>query len=273
MAIITFWSNGKEETAKTLSISAIATYMAIEHNLKILVLSTNYNDTALETCYWKQDDFQSNAKHTLGVGNGIEELARAIMSNKASPEVITNYTKIVLKNHLEVLPSIKTDDYAEYEKLRDVYLSLLRHANSYYDMVFVDLNKGYDSDITRQILEESNLIVVNLVQRLKTINDFMALKEEYPLFKKEKILLLFGRYDRYSKYSKKNICRYMGEKEVYTIPYSTLYFEAANEGGVPDFFFKFRKIDENDRNALFISEVKHVSEKIIYKLQELQMKR
>ena len=53
MAIITFWSNGKEETAKTLSVSAIATYMAIEHNMKILVLSTNYNDSTLETCYWR----------------------------------------------------------------------------------------------------------------------------------------------------------------------------------------------------------------------------
>ena len=37
MSIITFWSEGKEETAKTLSLSAIATFMAIEHNCKILI--------------------------------------------------------------------------------------------------------------------------------------------------------------------------------------------------------------------------------------------
>ncbi len=55
MAIITFWSNGKEETAKTLSISAIATYMAIEKNYRMLLMSTNYNDSTLETCYWKQE--------------------------------------------------------------------------------------------------------------------------------------------------------------------------------------------------------------------------
>ena len=272
MAIITFWSNGKEETAKTLSIAAIATYMAIEHNLKILLLSTNYNDSTLETCYWKQAE-NINHRNTLGVGNGIEELARAIMSNKASPEVITNYTKIVLKNHLEVLPSIKTNDYQEYEKLREVYLSILQHANKYYDMIFVDLNKGLDSENTREILEESDLVIVNLVQRLKIIDDYITLKEQYPLFKKDNTLLLFGRFDKFSKYSKKNICRYMGTKMVYTIPYSTLFFEAANEGEVPDFFFKFRKIDENDRNALFIHEVKNVSEKIVDKLQELQMKR
>ncbi len=272
MSIITFWSNGKEETAKTLSISAIATHMAIEHNLKILVLSTNYNDTTLETCYWKQSQ-NGMQRNTLGIGNGIEELARAIMSNKASPEVITNYTKIVLKNHLEVLPSIKTADYREYEKLRNVYLNILKTADKYYDMIFVDLNKGLDSESTKEILDQSDLVIVNLVQRLKIINDYMELKAKYPLFKKDNVILLFGRFDRYSKYNRKNICRYMGEKDIYTIPYSTLFFEAANEGEVPDFFFKFRKIDETDRNALFISEIKRISEKIIYRLQELQMKR
>ena len=195
------------------------------------------------------------------------------MSNKASPEVITNYTKTVLKNHLEVLPSIKTADYGEYEKLRDVYISILQNADKYYDLIFVDLNKGLDTQNTRAIIQMSDLVIVNLVQRLKVIDDYMLLKEKEPLFDKNKIILLFGRFDRYSKYNKKNICRYMGEKDVFTIPYSTLYFEAANEGGVPDYFFKFRNIDETDRNALFISEVKRISEKILYRLQELQMKR
>lgn len=55
MAIVSFWSNGKEETAKTLSIVAIATNMAIEHNFRILLVSTNYNDDTLETCYWPKD--------------------------------------------------------------------------------------------------------------------------------------------------------------------------------------------------------------------------
>ena len=272
MAIITFWSSGKEETAKTLSVSAIATYMAIERNMKILAMSTNYNDTTLETCYWKQQE-DVNKKHMVGLGNGIEELARAIMSNKASPEVMTNYTKIILKNHLEVLPSIRTDDYQEYEKLKPVYKDILKNANRYYDLIFVDLNKGQDAEITKDILEMSDLIIVNLTQRLKLINDYIKLREEEALFRQKNVLLLFGRYDKYSKYNQKNISRYMKEKEIYTIPYSTLFFEAANEGDVPDFFFKFRKVNENDRNGLFISEVKRVSEKIIYKLQEQQMRK
>ena len=40
MAIITFYSNSKKETAQTMSIAAVATSMAIEHNYKILLIST-----------------------------------------------------------------------------------------------------------------------------------------------------------------------------------------------------------------------------------------
>ena len=274
MSIITFWSNGKEETAKTLSIAAIATYMAIEHNYKILVLSTNYNDTTLETCFWEEEAMGDKGKKNNlgGLSSGIEGLAKAIVSNKASPEIITNYTKIVFKNRLEILPGIQTESYADYEKIRPLYKDILRTANKYYDLIFVDLNKGLDNEDTREILEMSDIVAVNLTQRLRIINTYIELKEADPLFRKNNTMLLIGRYDRFSKYNSKNVARYVGEKEVFTVPYSTLFFEAANEGKVADFFLRFRKIDESDRNAVFISETQKTSAKIIYKLQELQMR-
>ena len=207
-----------------------------------------------------------------GLANGIEGLAKAIISNKASPEIITNYTKIIFKNRLEVLPGIKSEDYEEYKRLKPVYADIIRTANKYYDLIFVDVNKGLDDETTREILKLSDLIVVNITQRLRLINDYIELKKEGFLAQKKNTLLLVGRYDRYSKYNSKNMARYIGEREVFTVPYSTLFFEAANEGKVADFFLRFRKIDENDRNAIFISEIKKVSSKILYKLQELKMR-
>ena len=52
MSVITFWNNGKEQTGKTLSIAAITTQMSIEHNYKILVISTGHKDTTLDRCFW-----------------------------------------------------------------------------------------------------------------------------------------------------------------------------------------------------------------------------
>ena len=47
MAIVTFKSNELKETGQSLSIAAIAAQMAIDHNYKILVVSTNFKDRTL----------------------------------------------------------------------------------------------------------------------------------------------------------------------------------------------------------------------------------
>ena len=125
--------------------------------------------------------------------------------------------------------------------------------------------------ISEPILNNSNLIVATLSQRLSSINRFLEYREENKLFKEKKTLILIGRYDKYSKYSIKNISRYMKEKNrVSTIPYNTLFFEASEEAQVPDLFWKLRNVDPDDRNATFIEEVKRTVDNIIYRLKDLQ---
>ena len=63
MSIVTFWSNGKEQTGKTLSIAAISTYMAIEHNYRILVISTGYRDNTLNSCFWEEKKAKKNLRN------------------------------------------------------------------------------------------------------------------------------------------------------------------------------------------------------------------
>ena len=101
MAIVTFWGSGKEQVGKTLSIVAIATNMAIEHNKRILVISASYNNDTLKNCYWSEQRAQRNSifrtKNTIEIDNGIEGLAKIIQSNKVTPSLITDYTKVILK--------------------------------------------------------------------------------------------------------------------------------------------------------------------------------
>ena len=61
------------------------------------------------------------------------------------------------------------------------------------------------------------------------------------------------------------------KNQVLTIPYNTLFFEAADEGKIPDLFLKFKKfLDPEDRNAFFVEEIKRVSESIVYRIQAIQ---
>lgn len=278
MSIVTFWNSGKEQTGKTLSIAAISTYMAIEHNYRILVISTGKGDKTLDRCFWQEKKVRKNLglfgpNTHVAMEEGISGLIKIMRSNKLEPENITNYTKIVFKDRLEILQTYKGNEQ-DYNDLSKMYPDIINLANKYYDIVLVDLDAEMDEKSTKQILEASNLIVVNLSQRLGSLNEFMKIREEQPIFATQKALILIGRYDKFSKYTIKNISRYMNEKnKVSTIPYNTLFFEAAEEAKVPDLFLRLRKsVDEEDRNGFFIAEVGRTVENIIYRLQDLQMK-
>lgn len=280
MSVITFWNSRKEETGKTMSMAAIATYMAIEHNIRTLVISTTNREDRLKRCFWEEE---KKKKINLGIfgpnttvldgESGIKGLTKIIHSNKISPDLVTNYTKVVFKDRLEIL--LGNDENGATVSNRDIqeaYPDIITAANKYYDRVFVDLDYNIQPDIQDKILKQSDIVVLNLNQRYSSIEYFKQKKEENALLKSSKTLLMIGRYDKYSKYNSKNISRYLGEKnEVLTIPYNTLFFEAAEEAGVPDMFLRFKRFgDPEDRNAFFIQEVRRASENIIYRLQTIQ---
>ena len=279
MPVVTFWNNGKEHTGKTVSIAAIATYMGFEHNNRVLVISTSLNDDTLRNCFWSNQEEKS--KRNLGlfgpntniaVQSGIEGLDRVVRSNKVTPNIITDYTKVVLKDRLEILLGMKgkTEDY---EGIRETYLTIIDLASKYYDLVFVDLDNRLGPEVEKEILNRSDLVVATLSQRLKSINDFNAERKQNAILNSIKTLILIGRYDKFSKYTSKNITRYLGERNlVSTLPYCTQFFEAAEEAGVPDLFYRIKKVDKDDRNAFFYSEVKRVSDNIQYRLKDLQMR-
>jgi len=275
MAIVSFWSNGKEETGKTSAIVAISTLLGINHNYKVLVLDTKYNSYDYEDCYWQEDKLIKliNSKDAkTDIGHGVAGLSKAILSNKASPEIITNYTRIVFKNRLELLTDNKIEP-EDYEVHKKIFKDIVKIAKQYYDLIFIDIDNNLGERNINALLESSDIIVTCLPQKLRIIKDYMEQREENPILKQKPVIPLLGRYDKRSKYNAKNVARYIKEKRgVCTIPYNTLFFEACNEGKVADFFIKFRKINPKDRNSMFIEDVRATAEKIVLRLKELQMR-
>lgn len=280
MAIVAFWSNEEKETGQTMSMVALSTYMSIEHNYRILNVSTSFRENVLENCYWDLDKandllktLSGNNAGQLALESGVEGLAKIINSNKTSNNIVSSYTKVVFKEHLDVLCSTQVKSYEEYERIAQLYPNILQVANRDYDLIFVDISKKMPEEYRNQILEIADVIVMNITQRLTTINSLIKLKEENDFFKKNNILVNIGRYDKFSKYNVKNITRYMREKkDVHAIPYNTLFFEACSEGKTAEFFLRLRRLEPDDRNAVFVEETARLSKDLIYKLQELQVK-
>lgn len=277
MAIITFWSNLKKETGKTASMAAIATQMAVEHNYKILLLSTIYNDETIDRFFWKPREEDSilntitNGKEE-DISSGVDGLVKLTMSNKLTPNNITNYTKLIFPgNRLELITGATEEDYQRIARESNIFKDIAENANNFYDYVFIDLDKGLERSHVREILAMSDLIVVTLPQQIGAIKDFEKLKKKTEMFNKDNVILLLGRYDAFSKYNTKNVARTLGYKgQTCSVPYNTLYMEATGEGKVADYFLRYRKLKPDDRNALFINEVEYAGNTFIEKIRMLQ---
>ena len=285
MSIITFWNDDKEQTGKTLTSVAVATRMAMERNFKILLLSTAYKDPTMKNCYFidsaKKITPMLGKNNNIAVENGIEGLSKLIKANKIQPTIITDYTKVIFKDRLEILSgyvgtSDKTSDenLFDYKNTSECYPELIKLANQFYDMVLVDLDNKLDEQVKKQILEMSNLNVLVLSQRLVSLDKYNKMKSGNKEILGPKCLPVIGKYNKESKYNKKNIMRYLEEKKnLNVVPYNTLFFEAAEEANVTELFLKLRNIkDTNDGNYIFMSEVLGLTSNIITRLQELQMK-
>ena len=255
MSIITFWNGTKEQCGNTASALALATYMAIERNIKILFVSTSLKDYSVEDSFWikKKNGFLSmlGGNPSIISQAGIEGLDRIIRSNKLTPEIITDYSKIVLKNRLELLLGVNSSE-SQYEEIRGKYPSIIGLADKYYDLVVIDLDPKLGPTIQENILKKSDIIIGMIPQKLKEIEKVVDKIQKNPYIK-EKIMLTIG--------------------IINTVPYNSLYFEAMKEGKVIDLFLSFLRLTDMDRNYEFISEIQRLAEDVKEKIRMVPRKR
>jgi hypothetical protein len=276
MPIVTFWSNDKQTIGQTVSAATAATVMALEKNYKILLMSINFNDKTLEDCFGAQDSNREIIKSLIStpqmnLDSGINGILKLADSNRVTPELIQDYTKIIFNNRLEILyaPQNVQNSTQERATLLTKYKNIILNAARFYDYVIVDLQKGIESEAHLEILNSSDVIVMNEKQNIREITD--TLNNEYVKKLAYKFVWNICKYDSKSKYNLKNLNRTVLKREkVHVTPYNTLLLEAAQEGGVPELLIRFRTLKTDSENTLLTTEIKELNEDIIQKYQELR---
>ena len=176
---------------------------------------------------------------------------------------------------MEVIVGKKETQDEENEKFDfNDYPDVLKIANNFYDMVFVDLDRGLDSDLTKKILETSNLIICNMEQKLEEIEKMVETQKIEKVVGGRNVLYLLNRYEKNSKYNVKNIMRNSRiKKDLYTVPYDLMYSDSLQDGTIDQFVLnpKIRRATLEEEHGFFVAQVNSFCEAIIYKLQELHM--
>ena len=279
MAVIAFWSGSEKETGQTVSAASIATYMAIEHNYKILLVDANFNDDSLERCFWNVGNKASKtlastmSKGKLDISSGAEGLVSAIASNKATPEVITNFTRVVFKSRLDVLCGLKTKSRDDFIKSTALYKDLLHTANKYYDLVFVDVEKTLKFESSKQMLEEADIIMYSFTKNLKQADEYLeCVAANSKLLTKEKLIPLLSNSDEETPYNVKNVTRYIGEKrEIPKIPYTPGFVKNISEAGVATYFLNNGMSGKGfNKGSDLITSASYACQTIIKRLEELK---
>ena len=277
MAVITFYTEGKEETGNTVSTLSYATYYSIVESYKNLLISTGLNDNTMDTSLWPTRKEKKSGLFGPNINllsqSGMEELNRIIQSNKLSPEMLTNYTKVALRDRLELLSGYKGME-EQYREAQKDYIKIIDLAKSAYDNVIIDLDKGLEIQTKKEILDISDVVVALSTQKSESFETLVnSINNESGLLKKKNTIIALGKYDNKTRYNAKNLARnYLKRTEtIETIPYNSLLFEAVQEGKIIDLFLDFRKLKIEDDNSFFMSEMKKLKDAIYYKVREAQI--
>ena len=262
MPIVSFWST--EDSAQLCTTAtAVAVGMMIPQKTKYktLITQTHMLDMSLESSFVNAE--KKNKVDTSDTG--IDALYRLYITHKLTPENISNYAMPIMKGRLELLFGTFKNDMDSYSSILPVVPDIIDYASQFYDIVLVDLNKGYDSAEINSILQKSDVIVFNMSQNMQLLQKLFKDMDTIKILQEKTIIPVIGRYDRYSKYNAKNIARKFNyKKKIYTIPYNTSFFDACNEGAAMKFFIENANDDMGtDRNGFFISEVSNLTDAII----------
>lgn len=280
MAIITFRGNSNKETGNTSAAIAVATYMSIEHNMKILLLSTSLNDDTIKESFWasstKRSVLSNGPTETVStIQSGIEGLSRMISSSKIEPRIIKDYTKVVLTGRFDVLLGYN-GERNQFKEIQENYIQVISVANQYYDMVIVDLDIKLLPKVQERILQISDVIVATTSQKVKELQKLNEYINATNFINEDNSLVVIGRYDDYLKCNVKNVTRsiFRRKKYINAIPYNGKYYEAMQEGTVIDLFINLlRTRNKKDHSYYFLQEVQRLVENIIEKWEEVRMKK
>lgn len=277
MSIISFWTEDIKETGQTSVAIAVATQMAIQHNKKILLISTYANNKEFDAAFWKPQVDRKNLlsflnlnKKVVGLESGVEGLMKIEGTNKLTPNLITDYTGIIFKDRLEILSGYNG---VPTTAINDFYVSLIKKATMAYDIVIVDLPKGINQ-LAQDILTISDVVVYGITQKRHSIDEYMSSRKDGYTAKMNNLLVYIGRYDKFSKYTQKNISRTTRNRDMlYPVVYNTLFSDACDEGVVVDYFLRMQTVTDKNRNTAFVDEIKDLIKGILFKIDEVLMKR
>lgn len=264
---IAFWSTVHGQTATTSSALAIGTITAINNNYKTLIAHSHLTNSTLEKCFLTDRELNVDGIFDFS-DSGIDALSRLAKNKRLTPDIVSNYTVSLLQNsRLDLLTGTVREEkeiYKEENTLTDIF----ECAKQYYDLIFIDVHSGLDSEVSKLILNSSDLIVICLNQNRHIIENYINKEKENPIINNKKTIINLGMYDSNLKYSKNNIKKKYKLSPIINIPYNSQFKEECNNSTVLDFLLRNIDVKKSSPNYKFMNELEKGSNILLETLKD-----
>ncbi len=242
--LVSFWSSHHGQTGATTNLIVLSLAIALNEKAKILVCHSQYGETQLEKAL--VSDIDSYMEDTL-CNYGLEPVVRLTKNGLLNTENLSDYTIPLLKNNgYDLLAGVrrKIEGSQEQSVYENSLLKTLELANKKYDYVFVDIASGFINDLSKKIIDISDVVVININQNKYVLESVMQSNLINEIA--EKSIYCIGRYDKKIKATIKNINRKYKIKNTIYVPYSSQIIDLINRGEILELFG--RNILENKKS-------------------------
>ena len=248
---IIFWSNVHGQSGTSSNMLATAMMNDLLFRNKSILLQTEFDMNELEIPLLTENRRQQIRNYNVGV----DRLIQGIRSGMNAKQLLTSSCITLAKQCIDFLPGTNAKYRDLYEQeIKTTFREILSLAEACYEMVFVDVSTG-QKDLMDTIWQEADVIIVNLCQNKRVIEDFF---ERFPV-DYQKMLFLIGNYDPYSENNLKNLCnrfKKLKKDQTFVIPYNTEFRDAASKAQLTEFFLQNIACEKEDDNYAFIQELK-----------------
>ncbi len=265
---IAFWSTVHGQTATTSNAIALTLSIALHHDYKILIGHSHASRSTLERsltgAQYEQQNMLTFSDH------GMDALTRLAKNGRLSSDMIHNYTTPILsKSRLDMMMGTTQKNIGELQEQHQLLQQIFNYANQYYDLVAIDVHSGLSHQLTRTLLEHSQLIVICLNQNKAVLNDFLEVQEYKDFFKDKKHVVCLGMFNKLSKQSIKNTIKQYRFNPVITVPYHIGFQNSCNNCNVVDYFIRNMYVRKTDPNYAFFHPLREASRVLLKELEQL----
>ncbi len=263
---IAFWSNVREWSSVSPNLAAISVAIAIRYPYSIITLENHLCNHGLGKAY--NDRTRAALLADAGTnyydGFGMEGLLRKIYRREYHIGTLQSHLKEIIKDRLYYIPQSRVilNDLFDYE-FEHCINPLFYLLDNNADVCFIDT--ACNSLSTKNILEESDLIVINLCQKASIIEDFF---QRYSSLI-PKAVFLINDYDPHHILNYKQISKQYGvpSENVIGMPSSERYRDAYLGGYVHQFISRNLHCQKEDPDYMFMQTVKKAAVTIIRKVE------